>query len=70
MLLRNVTSPSTWIGAGQLFLVMGILGQRLVNPEAHFWAGFADGLFMAFIGASIVFNLRGLVLQRRQRETG
>ncbi len=68
MLLRNRNmKPTTMIGIGQLCLVFGLLGQYVVFPPSAFWQGFVYGLSTVAIGVSIVFNVRGMVLHRRQQ---
>jgi len=54
------------IGVGMFCLATGIVAQRFIHPPTGFWQGFVAGLTGALIGLSIVFNLRGLVLRRRQ----
>ena len=68
MLLRNrLHDPQAMIGAGMFCLAAGIVAQRFIHPPTDFWQGFVAGLSGVLIGLSIVFNLRGLVLRRKQR---
>jgi len=55
------------IGAGMFCLATGIVAQRFIHPPTDFWQGFVAGLTGALIGLSIVFNVRGLVIARRER---
>ena len=69
MLLRHrPTHWPSWIAVGQLCLVLGLFGLLFIHPEADFWQGFVAGLCGTLIGTSVVFNLRGLVLRRKQNE--
>ncbi len=71
MILRDRLNDSrALIGAGQLCLVLGLVGQRFIHPSSDFWAGFISGLTGVLIGVSIVLNVRGLVLARRSRSVG
>jgi hypothetical protein len=67
LLAKRLTHPNHWIAAGQLSLVAGIALQRFLHPPADFWQGFVAGLSGVLIGLSIVLNLRGLTLWRRER---
>ena len=55
------------VGVGMFCLATGIVAQRFIHPPTDFWQGFVAGLTGALIGLSIVFNLRGLMLRRKQR---
>jgi len=67
MILRNrLHNPTALIAAGQFSVVTAILAQRFIHPPADFWQGFIAGLTGVLFGVSIVFNLRGLLLWRRQ----
>ena len=67
MFLRNRLHDSqSMIGAGMFCLATGIVAQRFIHPPTDFWQGFVAGLTGALIGLSIVFNLRGLMLRRKQ----
>ncbi|MCG6962367.1 MAG: hypothetical protein LJE95_03760 [Acidobacteria bacterium] len=71
MLLRaRHVKASTFIGAGQLSLVAGLVLERFAHPGADFWQGFVAGLTGVLIGLSLVLNLRGLTLARQERKTG
>ena len=67
LLAKRLTHSKHWIAAGQLSLVCGIVLQRFLHPSTDFWQGFAAGLSGVLIGLSIVLNLRGLSLWRRER---
>lgn len=54
------------IGVGMFCLATGIVAQRFIHPPTEFWQGFVAGLSGVLIGCSIVFNLRGLMLRRKQ----
>ena len=67
MLLKyRLHNPSALITAGMTCLVVGIVTQRFIHPPSDFWQGFVAGLSGSLIGLSIVFNVRGMVLRRRQ----
>jgi hypothetical protein len=67
MLLKNrLHNPSALISAGMFCLATGIVAQRFLHPPSDFWQGFVAGLSAVLIGLSIVFNIRGLMLRRRQ----
>ena len=67
MFLRNrLHDPQSTIGVGMFCLATGIVAQRFIHPPSDFWQGFVAGLSGILIGLSIVFNVRGLVLRRRQ----
>jgi len=71
MFLRNRLHDSqSMIMAGMACLATGIVAQRFVHPPTDFWQGFVAGFSGILIGLSIVFNLRGLTLIRRHRDTG
>jgi hypothetical protein len=71
MLLERLhTPPRTIMAMGQLALVAALVGQRFVHPHTDFWRGFVEGLCGTLLGVSIVLNLRGLMLVRRQRRQG
>lgn len=70
ILRRHLGEPNRLIGAGQLALVLALVADRFVHPQADFWQGFVAGLSGVLIGLSIVLNLRGLVLWRRSRDGG
>jgi len=53
-------------GAGLFCLATGIVAQRFIHPPTDFWQGFVAGLSAVLIGVSIVLNVRGLVLRRKQ----
>jgi hypothetical protein len=66
MILRNrLSSPQAMISAGSFCLAAGLIAQRFIHPPSDFWQGFVAGLSGMLIGLSIVFNLRGLMLQRK-----
>ena len=54
------------IAVGMSCLATGILAERFIHPPTDFWQGFVAGFTGVLIGLSIVFNLRGLMLRRRQ----
>ena len=67
MLLRNrFHDPGALITFGSSCLAIGIVAQRFVHPDSDFWQGFIAGLSGLLIGVSIIFNLRGLVLRRKE----
>ena len=67
MILKDrLHDPSALITAGMTCLATGIVAQRFIHPPSDFWQGFVAGLSAVLIGLSIVFNLRGMVLKRRQ----
>jgi len=69
MLLRRHTHDShAFLATGQVLLVAGLAGQLLVRWSSDPWAGFLAGFSGALIGASIFFNVRGLVLRRAKRD--
>ncbi len=71
MILRNrLNDPSVLISIGMTLLATGIVVQRFIHPPTDFWQGFVAGLSGGLIGVSIVFNLRGLVLRRKNGESG
>jgi len=47
-------------------LAVAIVAQRFIHPPTGFLQGFVAGLSGALIGLSIVFNVRGLMLRRKQ----
>jgi hypothetical protein len=70
MIFRNrLTEWRHWLAAGQLCLVTGLLGQRFLHPAGDFWQGLVAGLSTVLIGASIVFNVRGMVLRRQSLDS-
>jgi hypothetical protein len=54
------------IAAGMFCLATGIVAQRFIHPPTDFWQGFVAGFSGMLIGLSIVFNMRGLMLRRKQ----
>ena len=69
MILRNrLKDPGALIAFGMTCLAAGIVVQRFIHPATDFWQGFVAGLSGMLIGVSIVFNMRGLVLRRRQTD--
>ena len=67
MFLRNrLHDPQSMIGVGMFCLATGIVAQRFIHPPTDFWQGFIAGLSGVLIGLSIVFNVRGLMLRRKQ----
>jgi hypothetical protein len=56
------------ISIGMGCLAVGLVAERFIHPPSDFWQGFVYGVSGSLIGLSIVFNLRGLVLQRSQRD--
>ncbi len=67
MLLKDrLHNHSALITAGMTCLAVGIIAQRFIHPPSDFWQGFVAGLSGVLIGLSIVFNVRGMVLRRRQ----
>jgi len=58
------------ITAGMSCLAVGIVAQRFIHPPTDFWQGFVAGVSGLLIGLSIVFNLRGLMLRRRESGRG
>ena len=68
MILRHrLDNPNALIAFGTSCLAIGIVAQLFIHPPTDFWQGFVAGLSGLMIGASIVFNVRGLVLRRRSR---
>ncbi|MBN2412441.1 hypothetical protein JXQ31_12190 [candidate division KSB1 bacterium] len=70
-------------GTGQILMVMGLLGFVLVflqngqfiqsvfqNSRPDFFCGFFTGLSGALLGASVVFNITGIVKYRKNKPTG
>jgi hypothetical protein len=72
MLLRKKLKDNhlAWIGFGQMCLVLGLGSQAVFHPTADFWAGFLNGLSGAFVGVSIVFNVRGAYLVGKKHREG
>jgi hypothetical protein len=68
LLRRHSDDPQAFFATGQLLLVAGLAGQIVVRWSSDPWAGFLAGLSGTLIGASIFFNVRGLVLWRGQRD--
>lgn len=68
LLRRHHDNPQVFFAAGQLLLVAGLVGQLIIRWSSDPWAGFLAGLSGTFIGASIFFNVRGLVLWRARRD--
>jgi hypothetical protein len=68
LLRRHTDNPQAFFVTGQLLLVVGLAGQAVVRWSSDPWAGFLAGLSGALIGASIFFNMRGLVLWRGRRD--
>jgi len=66
LLARRTQDPSNWLIGGGLFLAVGVLLNRFGPPVDGFWSALLAGVSGAFIGASIVLNIRGLVLRRRR----
>jgi len=67
MILRNrLHDPKALMTAGMTCLAVGIVAQRFIHPPSDFWQGFVAGLSGVLIGVSIVFNLRGMMLRRKQ----
>jgi hypothetical protein len=54
------------ISVGMSCLAVGIVAQRFIHPPTDFWQGFVAGISGVLIGLSIVFNMRGLMLRRKQ----
>jgi len=54
------------ISFGMFCLATGIVAERFIHPPTDFWQGFVAGLSGMLIGLSIVFNMRGLMLRRKQ----
>ena len=54
------------ISVGMACLAVGIVAQRFIHPPTDFWQGFVAGISGMLIGLSIVFNMRGLMLRRKQ----
>jgi len=54
------------ISVGMACLAIGIVAQRFTHPPTDFWQGFVAGISGVLIGLSIVFNMRGLMLRRKQ----
>jgi len=71
MLLRKRLHDSqSMISVGMFCLATGIVAQRFIHPPTDFWQGFVAGISGLLIGASIVFNLRGLMLRRNEQGRG
>jgi hypothetical protein len=71
MILRNRLHDSrAMTSAGMACLAVGIVVQRFIHLPSNFWQGFVVGISGVLIGLSIVFNLRGLTLRRRERGSG
>ena len=67
MILRNrLHDPKALMTAGVTCMAVGIVAQRFIHPPSDFWQGFVAGLSGVLIGVSIVFNLRGMMLRRKQ----
>ena len=67
MYVRNRPRDSqSMFGAGLFCLATGIVAQRFIHPPTDFWQGFVAGLSAVVICVSIVLNVRGLVLRRKQ----
>jgi len=70
MILKNrLHDPNAFTGIGMACLATGIVVQRFIHPPTDFWQGFVMGFSGGLIGISIVFNLRGLALRRRNGES-
>lgn len=66
MLLQNrLHDPRALITAGTTSLAIALIAQRFLHPPTDFWQGFMVGLTGVLVGLSIVFNIRGLALHRR-----
>jgi hypothetical protein len=68
MLLRKRLHDSQAMTSfGMMCLAVGIVMQRFIHPPTDFWQGFVSGFSGTLIGVSIVFNLRGLTLWRKEQ---
>jgi hypothetical protein len=71
MILKNrLHNSEALISIGMACLATGIVVQRFIHPPTDFWQGFVAGVSGVLIGASIVLNLRGLALRRKNGESG
>ena len=71
MFLRKKFNDSDLlIRAGMLSLIVALFAQLFIHPPGDFWQGFVAGISGVLIGLSIVLNLRGLTLWRRERGSG
>ena len=71
MILKNHLHDSrAMTTAGMTCLAVGIVAQRFIHPPGDFWQGFVAGVSGLLIGLSIVFNLRGLTLSRKNCDNG
>ncbi len=73
LLLKKDRNPRRILSIGSAFLIFGILGFIVATSEGlrdatPFLRGFMHGLSGAMIGVSVVFNLVGLRLLRRERD--
>ena len=67
MLLRNrLDDPNAFITAGMFCLTSGVVALLLLHPTTDFWRGLVAGLSGGLISISIVFNVRGMLLRRKQ----
>ena len=71
MILRNrLHNSQSMISVGMSCLAVGIVVQRFIHPPTDFWQGFVAGVSGLLIGLSIVFNMRGLMLRRKEAGRG
>jgi hypothetical protein len=66
ILRKRLHDPGALIAFGTTCLAAGIVAQRFIHPATDFWQGFVAGLSGMLIGVSIVLNMRGLILRRKQ----
>jgi len=67
MILRNrLHDPKALMTAGVTCMAVGIVAQLFIHPPSDFWQGFVAGFSGVLIGVSIVFNVCGMMLRRKQ----
>jgi multisubunit Na+/H+ antiporter MnhB subunit len=65
ILKKRLHNPRAMISTGMTCLAVAIVAQRFIRPAGDFWQGFVTGISGLLIGLSIVLNVRGLALSRK-----
>ncbi len=72
LLMNKINDYKHMIAIGQILMVVGILFSTislLRVPGIHdFWLGFLIGLGMTMIVVSVIFNVRGLLMYRKEKQ--